>query len=94
VEKGRQLVALIRCAAQRNGLAQVLLPVFLLADQNSAAGDRLGQGKQHQLPSCCGGRAGLVELERSRVELACIAGRRKNALTRAQQATNADKTNL
>ena len=55
-----------RCAAQRNGLepgsaldgpAQGLLPGFLWADQIPAAGDRLGQGKQHQLLN---GLAGLA----------------------------------
>ena len=37
--------------------AQGLLPGFLWADQIPAAGDRLGQGKQHQLPN---GLAGLA----------------------------------
>ena len=69
MEQGGQLVALISCAAQRNGLkpgtaldspAQGLFPGFLWADQIPAAGDRLGQGEQHKLPSCCGGRAGLA----------------------------------
>ena len=58
-----------RCAAKRNGLepgsaldgpAQGLLPGFLWADQIPAAGDRLGQREEHQLPSCCGGWAGLA----------------------------------
>ena len=69
MEQGRQLEALIGCAAQRNGHepgsaldgpAQVLLPGFLWADQIPAAADWLGQREQHQLPSCFGGRAGLV----------------------------------
>ena len=69
MEQGRLLVALIRCVARRNGLprawaldspAQGLLPGFLWADQIPAAGDRLGQREQHQLPSCCGGWAGLA----------------------------------
>jgi len=40
--------------------AQGLLPGFLWADQIPAAGDRLWQGEEHQLPSCCGGWAGLA----------------------------------
>ena len=43
-----------------DGPAQGLLPGFLWADQIPAAGDRLGQGEEHQLPSCCGGWAGLA----------------------------------
>jgi hypothetical protein len=46
--------------------AQGLLPGFLWADQIPAAGDRLGQREEHQLPSCFGGRAGLA--------LPCAAG--------------------
>ena len=69
MEQGRLLVALFRCVARRNGLprtwaldspAQGLLPGFLWADQIPAAADWLGQRKEHQLPSCCGGRAGLA----------------------------------
>jgi hypothetical protein len=40
--------------------AQGLLPCFLWADQIPAADDRLGQREEHQLPSCCGGWAGLA----------------------------------
>ena len=39
--------------------AQGLLPYFLWADQIPTAADWLGQRKEHQLPSCCGCRAGL-----------------------------------
>ena len=42
-----------------DGRAQGLLPGFLWADQIPAAADWLGQREEHQLPSCCGCRAGL-----------------------------------
>ena len=58
---GRQHHGCLELGMALDGPAQgLLLPGFLWADQIPAAGDWLGQGEQHQLPSCWGGWAGLV----------------------------------